>query len=91
MIHFQVATWSSHNAKVKSLLLFGEHIVSLDAQGNMFLWAFKGIEDNLVPVGHIMLDKNFSPSCIMHPDTYLNKVSMSFIMTKIHRYRYCIG
>ncbi|CAK8533851.1 unnamed protein product [Lathyrus sativus] len=70
----QVATWSSHDSKVKSLLLFGEHIVSLDAQGNMFLWAFKGIEDNLAPVGHIMLDKNFSPSCIMHPDTYLNKV-----------------
>lgn len=70
----QVATWSSHTAKVKSLLLFGEHILSLDVQGNIFLWAFKDIKNNLVPVGHIVLDQNFTPTCIMHPDTYLNKV-----------------
>ncbi|XP_027924771.1 WD repeat-containing protein 36 isoform X1 [Vigna unguiculata] len=70
----QVATWSSHNAKVKLLLLFGEHIVSVDVCGNMFLWAFKGVEDNLAPFAHIMLHEKFNPSCIMHPDTYLNKV-----------------
>ncbi|BAU03010.1 uncharacterized protein HKW66_Vig0124930 [Vigna angularis] len=70
----QVATWSSHNAKVKLLLLFGEHIVSVDVCGNMFLWPFKGVEDNLAPFGHIMLHEKFNPSCIMHPDTYLNKV-----------------
>ncbi|PQQ11007.1 U3 small nucleolar RNA-associated protein 21 homolog [Prunus yedoensis var. nudiflora] len=70
----QVATWSSHNAKVNSLLLFGEHILSVDIEGNLFIWAFKGIDQNLSPVGHITLESNFSPSCIMHPDTYLNKV-----------------
>ncbi|XP_076941049.1 uncharacterized protein LOC143610452 [Bidens hawaiensis] len=70
----QVATWSKHNAKVNLLLLFGEHILSVDVEGNMFIWAFKGIEDNLSPVGHILLDSEFKPSCIMHPDTYLNKV-----------------
>lgn len=73
---FQFATWSSHNAKVKLLLLFGDHIVSVDARGNMFLWPFKGIDENHVPFGHIMLDEKFSPSCIMHPDTYLNKVNI---------------
>ncbi|MCI29909.1 WD-repeat protein-like protein, partial [Trifolium medium] len=73
----QVATWSSYNAKVKSLLLFGDHIVSLDADGNLFLWEFKGIKDNLIPFTsprHIKLDHNFIPTCIVHPDTYLNKV-----------------
>ncbi|CAN6551983.1 unnamed protein product [Malus baccata var. baccata] len=70
----QVATWSSHSAKVNSLLLFGEHILSVDVEGNLFIWAFKGIEENLTPIGHVMLDNNFSPSCIMHPDTYLNKI-----------------
>ncbi|RXH78501.1 hypothetical protein DVH24_002019 [Malus domestica] len=70
----QAATWSSHNAKVISLLLFGEHILSVDVEGNLFIWAFKGIEENLTPIGHVMLDNNFSPSCIMHPDTYLNKI-----------------
>ncbi|KAM7486461.1 hypothetical protein LguiA_002470 [Lonicera macranthoides] len=70
----QVATWNSHNAKVNQLLLFGEHIVSVDVDGNIFMWAFKGINQNLTPIGQISLEEKFSPSCIMHPDTYLNKV-----------------
>ncbi|KAL7126155.1 hypothetical protein ABFS83_14G166500 [Erythranthe nasuta] len=70
----QVATWESHTAKVNQLLLFGEHILSIDVKGNIFIWAFKGIAENLSPVGHILLERNFTPSCIMHPDTYLNKV-----------------
>ncbi|XP_024982989.1 U3 small nucleolar RNA-associated protein 21 homolog [Cynara cardunculus var. scolymus] len=70
----QVATWSRHNAKVNLLLLFGEHILSVDVEGNVFIWAFKGADENLSPVGHILLDSEFTPSCIMHPDTYLNKV-----------------
>ncbi|XLS74076.1 hypothetical protein HN51_030941, partial [Arachis hypogaea] len=45
-----------------------------DIRGNIFLWAFKGVMDqNPSPFGHILLDQSFSPSCIMHPDTYLNK------------------
>lgn len=70
----KVATWSRHIAKVNLLLLFGEHILSIDVDGNMFVWAFKGIEENLSPLGHIKLDDNFTPSCIIHPDTYINKV-----------------
>lgn len=70
----QVAIWSRHKEKVNLLLLFGEHVLSVDIKGNLFIWAFKGVEQNLEPVGHILLEENFSPSCIMHPDTYLNKV-----------------
>ncbi|XP_054800257.1 uncharacterized protein LOC129304574 [Prosopis cineraria] len=70
----QVATWSKHNAKVNFLRLFGEHIISVDAHGDMFMWAFKGIDENLAPFGHMKFDDKISISCIMHPDTYLNKV-----------------
>lgn len=70
----QVATWSSHNAKVNLLLLFGENILSVDAEGNLFMWSFKGIDQNLSPNGHILLEDKSVPTCIMHPDTYLNKV-----------------
>ncbi|KAG8633655.1 WD repeat-containing protein 36 isoform X2 [Manihot esculenta] len=70
----QVATWSRHSAKVNLLLLFGDHILSVDVDGNMFIWGFKGLEQNLAPIGHIMLDNRFTPTCLMHPDTYLNKV-----------------
>nr|XP_043610060.1 U3 small nucleolar RNA-associated protein 21 homolog [Erigeron canadensis] len=70
----QVATWIRHETKVNLLLLFGEHILSVDVKGNVFIWAFKGTDENPAPVGHILLDGEFTPSCIMHPDTYLNKV-----------------
>ncbi|KAH6765883.1 transducin family protein / WD-40 repeat family protein [Perilla frutescens var. hirtella] len=70
----QVATWESHNAKINHLLLFGDYVLSLDVKGNIFIWAFKGITENNSPVGYIPLGNKFTPSCIMHPDTYLNKV-----------------
>ncbi|KAF5952358.1 hypothetical protein HYC85_010302 [Camellia sinensis] len=74
----QVATWSRHTAKVNLLILFGEHILSADIDGNIFIWAFKGIDQNHAPIGHILLEDKFSPTCIMHPDTYLNKVLCNF-------------
>ncbi|KAJ8435946.1 hypothetical protein Cgig2_023322 [Carnegiea gigantea] len=64
-----VATWSAHSAKVNLLCLFGDHILSVDVDG---------IEQNLEPVSHIVLEGGFSPSCIMHPDTYLNKYLLPF-------------
>ncbi|KAL8172434.1 hypothetical protein V2J09_024238 [Rumex salicifolius] len=70
----QVATWSAHNAKVNMLLQFGDHILSVDVDGNLYIWAFKGIEHHLEPIDHIVLGGGFTPRCIMHPDTYLNKV-----------------
>ncbi|KAF7138686.1 hypothetical protein RHSIM_Rhsim07G0058700 [Rhododendron simsii] len=70
----QVATWSRHTTKVNLLLLFGEHILSVDVDGNIFIWAFKGIDQNHAPIGHVLAEDKFSPTCIMHPDTYLNKM-----------------
>lgn len=70
----QVATWSAHNAKVNLLHQFGDHILSVDVDGNMYIWAFKGIDQHLGPIDHIVLGEGFTPTCIMHPDTYLNKV-----------------
>lgn len=64
------------------LLLFGDHVLSVDVDGNMFIWAFKGIENNLAPFGHIVLEDRFTPTCIIHPDTYLNKVTYS-VMLKV--------
>jgi U3 small nucleolar RNA-associated protein 21 len=54
--------------------VFGEHVLSLDVEGNMFIWAFKGIEEHLAPIGNLQLTGKFTPTSIVHPDTYLNKV-----------------
>jgi U3 small nucleolar RNA-associated protein 21 len=71
---FQVATWSKHHEKINFLCLLGDHILSSDIKGNVYMWSFKGDALNLEPVSHIKLENNFTPTCIVHPDTYLNKV-----------------
>lgn len=78
--YFQVATWSAHKEKVNLLFLFGDLILSTDVKGNLFIWTFKNIEQNLQPVSHIVLEDKFSPTCIMHPDTYLNKVKLWYVL-----------
>ncbi|KAG6740116.1 hypothetical protein POTOM_057753 [Populus tomentosa] len=70
----QVARWSGHSGKVNSLMVFGDHVISVDVEGHLFIWGLKGVEGDIVPVGHIMLGEKCSPTCVMHPDTYLNKV-----------------
>jgi hypothetical protein len=71
---YQVVTWSRHEQKVNILYLFGEYVLSADVKGNIYIWTFKGAEPNTEPVGSISLGDKFTPTCIMHPDTYLNKV-----------------
>nr|CAB3468533.1 unnamed protein product [Digitaria exilis] len=70
----QVVTWSRHEEKVNMLYLFGEYVLSADVKGNIFIWAFRGAEPNSEPLGSISLGDGFTPTCIMHPDTYLNKI-----------------
>ena len=71
---FQVVTWTRHEEKVNMLYLFGEYILSADTKGDIFIWAFRGADPSSEPVGNISLGEKFTPTCIMHPDTYLNKV-----------------
>ncbi|KAL4561739.1 hypothetical protein LXL04_033913 [Taraxacum kok-saghyz] len=61
-----------------------DHILSVDVEGNIFIWAFKGAHENPSPIGHILLDNEFTPSCIMHPDTYLNKVILELEVKMVH-------
>ncbi|XP_011019954.1 PREDICTED: U3 small nucleolar RNA-associated protein 21 homolog [Populus euphratica] len=70
----QVTLWSRHSAKVNSLMVFGDYVISVDVDGNLFIWGFKGLDESNVPVGHILFEDKFTPTCMMHPDTYLNKV-----------------
>lgn len=74
----QVTKWCAHESKVVQILAIGEHILSLDKEGWIFMWEATNVgtstEASVVPVGKIRLGDNVSPRCIMHPDTYLNKV-----------------
>ncbi|KAG0564859.1 hypothetical protein M758_8G142100 [Ceratodon purpureus] len=75
----QVARWSAHMIKLTLLLEFGQQILSIDASGRLCVWeAFEtasgeeGVE--VKPVREWQFRESFTPTCIMHPDTYLNKV-----------------
>eukprot|EP01018_Ginkgo_biloba_P020289 Gb_24979 [translate_table: standard] len=70
----QVGTWRGHEAKVILLLSFGQHVISVDQQCCILIWTVAELNQTLEPIGQIQLGDKFSPSCIMHPDTYLNKV-----------------
>lgn len=73
----QVATWSAHSSKVILLLQFGQQILSIDADGHLLIWSASEAAsvDSSEPVGELKLRDSFTPTCIMHPDTYLNKVN----------------
>lgn len=72
----QVARWSAHGCKVMHLLEFGQQILSIDAGGHLCVWdAFDtSPEKDVKPVREWQFRESFTPTCIMHPDTYLNKV-----------------
>lgn len=72
----QVARWSAHTSKVTLLLEFGQQILSIDAGGRLCVWkAFDSdAEKEVKPVREWQFRESFTPTCIMHPDTYLNKV-----------------
>lgn len=85
-----MATWSGHTAKVTLLLSFGKHVLSVDIEGCIFIWTVAEVSQNNSPIGQIQLGENFSPSCIMHPDTYLNKVIIFDLSSCLCRLFLCL-
>ncbi|XP_077479730.1 WD repeat-containing protein 36 [Stigmatopora argus] len=66
-----VQTYRGHRREVRSLLPFGDQLVSADAGGLVIVWDVRG--------GDVYLELTFDPatfavSAMMHPSTYLNKV-----------------
>lgn len=70
----QVARWSFHSQKVTHLFELGSQILSVDAGGHFCVWNSGSPFDDAKPVHDWQLRESFTPTCIMHPDTYLNKI-----------------
>ena len=70
----QVSEWFEHERKVVHLLALGSFILSVDTGGWLFVWEATNLASNPSPLRKIHLEEGVSPTCIMHPDTYLNKV-----------------
>ena len=70
----QVSEWCAHESKVVDLLCLGSFILSVDAGGWLFVWETSNLATDASPLRKIRLEEGVSPTCLMHPDTYLNKV-----------------
>eukprot|EP00897_Mesotaenium_endlicherianum_P007094 jgi/Mesen1/6412/ME000329S05575 len=70
----QVATWSGHDGKIVQLLTFGNHILSLGADRRVCVWSAEKAASHTQPEHELQLAEDFTPTCMMHPDTYLNKI-----------------
>lgn len=61
----------AHDRPIDSLFLFGEQLLSLSfADRKMKAWHAATSE----LIGEVVFEDDFTPSCITHPHTYLNKV-----------------
>jgi U3 small nucleolar RNA-associated protein 21 len=56
---------------VVQLLVLGDFLISLWRDGTLVIWHI-GEYDS--PVREIQLDQAFIPTCMAHPDTYVNKI-----------------
>lgn len=61
--------YEGHTADVLLLLAIGDHLLSLSADRKLILWNIGQYDQ---PAVSITLD--FTPTCMAHPPTYLNKV-----------------
>lgn len=69
----RVHTFTGHTGRVDSLLMLGDHLLSTGrgAGRSLRLWNLSTME----PAGQLPpFDNDFSPSCLAHPATYLNKI-----------------
>ncbi|EIE21950.1 WD40 repeat-like protein [Coccomyxa subellipsoidea C-169] len=63
--------YSGHTGTILQLLCMGDHLLSLGSDSKLLLWK---IGDFDKPQVSMDLGDGFSPACMAHPDTYLNKV-----------------
>eukprot|EP00850_Spirogloea_muscicola_P016625 SM000136S00171 [mRNA] locus=s136:118153:124283:- [translate_table: standard] len=69
-----VATWSAHTGRIMALLVFGDYLLSVGEDRRLVVWHAAKAGEQSAPVKELHLGDSFSPTCIMHPDTFLNKV-----------------
>jgi U3 small nucleolar RNA-associated protein 21 len=60
-----------HTADILQLLVLGDRLLSLGRDGKLLVWR---IGSYAAPEAAIQLAADFTPTCMAHPDTYLNKV-----------------
>lgn len=63
--------YRGHSGAIIQLMVLGEMLFSLGADQNLIVWRIGEYDD---PEAVIQLPQGFVPTCMAHPDTYLNKI-----------------
>ncbi|CAG9464933.1 unnamed protein product [Pedinophyceae sp. YPF-701] len=66
-----VAVLRHHAGRVVQLMTLGDQLLSLAADGELAVWADAEWD---APETTLRMPEGFVPTCMVHPDTYLNKV-----------------
>ncbi|TYZ62185.1 hypothetical protein PybrP1_004937 [[Pythium] brassicae (nom. inval.)] len=66
----QVHTLAGHRGDIKQLLTVGTTLFSLDDTGCVLIWDL----DTFERIDEIKFARGFTPSVLLHPSTYLNKI-----------------
>lgn len=69
----RVGTWRKHEGKVIQMLPIGNYILSLGDDNLVCLWSVEDVGSN-EPVAVLEMERDCQPTCMVHPETYLNKI-----------------
>ncbi|KAL0035116.1 hypothetical protein WJX79_001452 [Trebouxia sp. C0005] len=84
----RIGTYSGHTGSIIQLLTLGDILLSLGSDRKLLVWA-DGIYD--APKVTIDLPEGFTPTCMAHPDTYLNKVVVGSQEGKLQLWNFLSG
>lgn len=63
--------YRGHGANILQMLVLGDYLLSLGADNKLNVWEIGQYD---APVQVLSLPQGFVPTCMAHPDTYLNKI-----------------
>ncbi|DBB09195.1 TPA: hypothetical protein ACH3X3_007787 [Trebouxia sp. C0006] len=84
----RIGTYSGHTGSIIQLLTLGDILLSLGSDRKLLVWA-DGIYDT--PKVTVDLPEGFTPTCMAHPDTYLNKVVIGSQEGKLQLWNFLSG
>ncbi|KAK9819682.1 hypothetical protein WJX72_001066 [[Myrmecia] bisecta] len=84
----RVGKYCGHSDDILQLLCLGDHLLSLGRDGKLLLWK---IGEYDAPEVSIQLAEDFQPTCLAHPDTYLNKVAVGGREGKMQLWNFVSG
>jgi U3 small nucleolar RNA-associated protein 21 len=77
-----------HSGDILQLLPLGDHLLSLGRDGLLLLWRV-GQYDG--PEASLRLPAGFAPTCMTHPDTYVNKVLVGAADGRMQLWNFAAG